>query len=92
MPAAVCFIKLTRDSVQALALMTQGEQKAGLAVGTVASLILLILDIKRVFDVGGCHDIHVKTAFSRQKRLSRRFFGVSIRSCFWWIEVGVLHV
>jgi hypothetical protein len=59
MPAAVCFIRLTRDSVQALALMTQGEQKAGLAVGTVASLILLILDIKRVFDVGGCHDIHV---------------------------------
>lgn len=38
--------------MQALALLTQGQQKAGLAVGTVASLILLISDIKRAFDVG----------------------------------------
>ncbi len=43
--------------MQALALLTQGQQKAGLAVGTVASLILLVSDIKRAFDVGECQSL-----------------------------------
>jgi hypothetical protein len=39
-------------SVQGLALLTQGQGKAGLAVGTITSAVLLLLDIKRAFDVG----------------------------------------
>ena len=40
---------------QALALLVQGQQKTGLAVGTVVSAALLLLDIKRAYDVGACH-------------------------------------
>ena len=39
-------------SMQALALLVQGQQKTGLAVGTVVSAALLLLDIKRAYDVG----------------------------------------
>ena len=38
--------------VQALGLLAQGQQKTGLAVGTVVSAALLLLDIKRAYDVG----------------------------------------
>lgn len=47
--------------MQALVLLTQGQQKAGLTVGTITSLTLLILDIKRAFDVGGYLYIALKS-------------------------------
>jgi hypothetical protein len=46
---------------QALALLVQGQQKTGLAVGTVVSAALLLLDIKRAYDVGAC--LHCKAGF-----------------------------
>ncbi|CAL8466054.1 g5590 [Coccomyxa elongata] len=50
-PSLIVLISTSLALAGALALLTQGQQKTGLAVGTVASLILLISDIKRAFDV-----------------------------------------
>lgn len=50
--------QLSCSAVQALGLLAQGQQKTGLAVGTVVSAALLLLDIKRAYDVGRRHSAH----------------------------------
>ena len=49
--------QLSCPVMQALGLLAQGQQKTGLAVGTVVSAALLLLDIKRAYDVGTRHSV-----------------------------------
>jgi len=59
--------------LQGLYLLAMGQTKAGLAVGTTTSAALLLLDIKRAYDVGEipCQPkAHCSHAISLQKSIS----------------------
>ena len=61
------------SGLQGLYLLAVGQTKAGLAVGTTTSAALLLLDIKRAYDVGEAYDQACCPAHQRITPLTHPF-------------------